>query len=106
MLVPSRVLIISNAVESENEYYDKFVGTEHVVVDSHEAEITLAVPDSTGSKAHTIWYNGEYEVLDWDDNETVTISKTEYDELLEFKKLCDERLVYERMYEDKDLEDI
>jgi len=111
MLVPSRVKIVAN---NEGAYYDKFIGTEHDVIDSDGTEITLQIMDDTGKETHTFWYDGEYEVLEWDEKdnkveieiETVTIGKAEYDELLEFKKLCDERLVYECMYEDKDLEDI
>lgn len=93
MLVPSRVLIISN---KEGSYYDKFVGTEHNVVDSDMdlITVTLQIPDDTGKETHTIWYNGEYEVLDWDDNETVTISKAEYDELLE------SLATYKQLYQD------
>lgn len=109
MLVPSRVKIIKNR---ETEYYNQFIGQEYDVLYYHQGEVSLQIKDETGICDVTTWWGDEYEVLDTKEEveelevEMVTISKTEYDELLEFKELWNERIVFDYMYKDKEVKDI
>lgn len=129
---PKRVKII-NARLNDSEYYSKFVGTEYDVLSISEDRngelVELPIKSEFGGDISTYWYEGEYKVVQWaeDDNklepsettksilkgldeaigdDKVIISKDRYDELLEYEKLHEERLVYESVYKDKKIEEI
>lgn len=108
---PSRVKIINvSASTYGHEHYSKFIGKEYDVLSTLSEAIELPVTSSDGLENTTYWYEGEYEVLQWaeDDNELepsettksilkgldeaigvdkVIISKERYDELLKYEKL-------------------
>lgn len=91
MLVPKKVEIIKN---NGMEYYNQFIGqTANVIMyNSYLNEYEVDIPSQGGFEL-TAWSEDEINVVEWaevdgeSEIETVTISKAEYDELLEFKAM-------------------
>jgi len=85
-----KVRILKNENILGEEYYNQFVGKEFEVIDYDEIYdcFTLPVPSIKG-EPDTYWYGNEVEVVDEEDYENfiekITITKKEYEELLEYK---------------------
>jgi len=90
MRKPKKVRIIANI--NGDESFDKYIGSEHQVIeyDIRTNTVIIPIPDPYVDELTSEWIMDEYKVIAWEDDETVTISKTEYDELLEFKFMYEE----------------
>ena len=68
MRVPKRVKIVANNETDDNGYYNQFIGNEYEVESTWDTWcITLGIKSDDGKYESTDWFEGEYEVLEWEE---------------------------------------
>lgn len=96
MKIPKRVRIMRN---TGDKFYDKYIGEEVDVIERDRDGcdfFILPIPNIHPSIDTTSWHMCELEVLEWaeeddidvsDEYSEITISRKEYNELLEYKAM-------------------
>ena len=68
MRVPKRVKIVANNETDDNGYYDQFIGNEYEVESTWDTWcVRLGIKSDDGNYESTDWFEGEYEVLEWEE---------------------------------------